>query len=112
MPSIESEVGRVPTADGAERRKPVMERIIDAVATGLGNGVGWLAESGVLFAVFALIWIAVAVGIVWSAGTVDAAWRTIHALPLVVQAIAWLLFLVGIILLVVHLVTGRGARIP
>ena len=93
MPSIESDVGRVPTAVGAERRKPVMERVIDVAATGLGNGVGWLAESGVLFAVFAVIWIAVAVGIVWSAGTVDEAWRTIHALPLIAQAIAWLLFL-------------------
>ena len=30
----------------------------------------------------------------------------------VASQIAWLLFLVGIILLVVHLVTGRGARIP
>ena len=30
----------------------------------------------------------------------------------VASQIAWLLFLVGIILLVVHLVTGRGARVP
>jgi hypothetical protein len=70
-----------------------MERIIDAVATGLGDGVGWLAESGVLFALFAVIWIAVAIGLVWSAGTVEDAWRAIRALPLVVQALAWVLFL-------------------
>lgn len=30
----------------------------------------------------------------------------------VASQIAWLLFLVGIILLVVHLVTGRGVRVP
>ena len=70
-----------------------MDRIIEPVATGLGNAVAWLAESGVLFAVFAVIWIAVAVGLVLSAGTVDEAWRTIGALPLVVQAIVWVLFL-------------------
>ena len=59
MPSIEPAMGRVPTAVGTERRKPLMERVIDPVATGLGNAVGWMAESGVLFAVFAVIWIAV-----------------------------------------------------
>jgi hypothetical protein len=93
MTSIEPAMGHVPTAVGTERRKPLMERIIDPVATGLGNAVGWMAESGVLFAVFAVIWIAVAVGLVWSAGTVDEAWRAIRALPLVVQLIAWVLFL-------------------
>jgi hypothetical protein len=70
-----------------------MERVIETLANGLGNAVGWLAESGVLFAIFAVIWIAVAVGLVWSARTVDEAWRTIAALPLVVQAFAWVLFL-------------------
>jgi hypothetical protein len=70
-----------------------MERVIEPVASGLGNTVAWLAETGVLFAVFVVIWSAVALGLVWSAGTVDEAWRTIGALPLVLQAIAWVLFL-------------------
>ena len=26
--------------------------------------------------------------------------------------ISWILFLIGVILLIVHLVTGRGARVP
>ncbi len=30
----------------------------------------------------------------------------------VASQISWILFLVGIILLVVHLVSGRGARVP
>ena len=93
MSSIKPRLGHVTTAVGVERRKPLMERVIEPLATGLGNAVGWLAESGVLFAVFALVWIAIAVGLVWSAGTVDDAWRTISALPLVVQAIVWVLFL-------------------
>ena len=70
-----------------------MERIIEAVASGLGNGVGWLAENGILFVVFALIWIAVGAGLLWSQGSVDQVWETIRDLPLIVQAVVWLLFL-------------------
>lgn len=70
-----------------------MEGIIEALASGLGNGVGWLAENGVLFGVFALIWIAFGAGLLWSQGSVDHAWETIRGLPLIVQAVVWLLFL-------------------
>ena len=70
-----------------------MERIIEAVASGLGNGVGWLAENGILFVVFALIWIAVGAGLLLSQGSVDQVWETIRDLPLIVQAVVWLLFL-------------------
>ena len=70
-----------------------MERVIETLASGLGNGVAWLAESGVLFAVFALIWIAFGAGLVLSQGSVDAAWNAVRALPLPIQAIVWLLFL-------------------
>ena len=34
-----------------------MERVIEAVASGLGNSVGWLAETGILFAIFAILWV-------------------------------------------------------
>lgn len=70
-----------------------MEQAIETVATGLGNSVAWLAENGVLFAVFALIWIAVGAALIWSQGSIDQAWQTIRGLPLVVQAVVWLLFL-------------------
>lgn len=93
MQSMEDGIKHVPTTLEVDRRKPVMERVIEALASGLGNAIGWLAETGVLFAIFAVIWIAVATGIVWSTGTVDEAWRAIRALPLVVQAIVWVLFL-------------------
>src|SRR5699024_1469912 len=65
----------------ANRRKPVMERVIDALSSGLGNSVAWMAESGVLFAVFAVIWVAFATGLVWSHGTLDQAWQAIRGLP-------------------------------
>jgi hypothetical protein len=70
-----------------------MERIIDSLATGTGQSVGWLAEHGVLFVIFTLIWIAIAAGLVLSQGSVDQAWQAIRGLPLIVQAIVWLLFL-------------------
>jgi len=70
-----------------------MDRIIETLASGVGNGVGWMAESGVLFGVFLLIWIAFGAALIWSQGSIDEAWRTIRDLPLIVQAVAWLLFL-------------------
>lgn len=70
-----------------------MEQVIDTLASGMGNGVGWLAEHGVLFAIFGIIWVAVGVGLVMSQGTVDQTWETIRSLPIVVQAVVWLLFL-------------------
>jgi ABC-type amino acid transport system permease subunit len=70
-----------------------MERVIESFANGLGNSVGWLAESGVLFAIFALIWVGFGAALVLSQGSVDQAWQAIRALPLIVQLIVWVLFL-------------------
>jgi hypothetical protein len=82
----------------AQGRRPAgkerpMEQIIEASASGLGNSVAWLAEHGILFAIFVVIWVAIGVGIVWSQGSVDQAWASIRDLPLLVQLGAWLLFL-------------------
>ena len=81
----------IDTTDG--ERKGVMERSIESVAGGLGNGVGWLAETGVLFAVFALLWIGFGVALAWSHGSLDAAWTWTRSLPLLLQGVIWLLFL-------------------
>jgi ABC-type amino acid transport system permease subunit len=70
-----------------------MERLIEAVASGLGNSVGWLAETGILFAIFAILWVGFGVALIWSQGSLDATWQTIRSLPLIVQAVVWLLFL-------------------
>ena len=70
-----------------------MERTIDSVASGLGNGIGWLAEHGVLFAIFTIAWVAFGVALVTSQGSLDQAWATIRGLPLIVQLIVWVLFL-------------------
>jgi hypothetical protein len=70
-----------------------MEQVIETLASGLGNSVAWMVENGVLFGIFALIWIAFAAGLIWSQGSVDQAWASIRELPLIVQAVVWLLFL-------------------
>jgi ABC-type amino acid transport system permease subunit len=33
------------------------------------------------------------VALIWSQGSLDATWQTIRSLPLIVQAVVWLLFL-------------------
>jgi hypothetical protein len=76
-----------------DERKGPMEGIIEALASGLGNSIGWLADHGVLFAIFALLWVAFGAALVWSQGSLDQAWETMRGLPLIIQIGAWLLFL-------------------
>lgn len=80
------------TVSTPERKNP-MERIIETVASGLGNSIGWMAEHGVLFGVFAVLWVAFGAALIWSQGSLDQAWETVRGLPLIVQIGAWLLFL-------------------
>ena len=42
-------------AAGQEKRKGQMEHVIDGLATGLGDGIGWLAANGLLFG--AVAWV-------------------------------------------------------
>jgi ABC-type amino acid transport system permease subunit len=77
----------------SKERKGRVDQVIETMASGLGDAVGALASSGVLFVVFAVLWAAFAVGLLWSQGSVDAAWQSIRDLPLLVQAVVWLLFL-------------------
>jgi hypothetical protein len=80
-------------AVGTNGRKSRMEQVIETVASGAGNSVGWLAETGILFVLFAVIWVGFGVALIWSQGSLDAAWQSIRSLPLIVQGIVWLLFL-------------------
>ena len=70
-----------------------MDQVVGALGTGLGNGIGWMAENGILFAIFAVIWIVFAAGLIFSQGSVDQAWQTIRGWPLIVQLVVWVLFL-------------------
>jgi hypothetical protein len=70
-----------------------MEEVIEMVASGMGNTVAFLAETGVLFAIFAVAWVAFGAALIWSQGSLDAAWQSVRALPLIVQGTVWVLFL-------------------
>ena len=70
-----------------------MDQLINTFAGGLGNSIGWMAEHGVLFAVFAIVWLAFGAALVASQGSLDQAWQAIRELPLSVQVVVWILFL-------------------
>jgi hypothetical protein len=67
--------------------------IVDGVLVPTIDAFVPMITNGVAFIVFALIWAAFAYGLVASQGSLDAGWQWIRALPFVVQAVLWLLFL-------------------
>ena len=46
-----------------------------------------------VFLLFAALWIGFAYALITSQGSLDAAWQWIRSLPLILQAVVWLLFL-------------------
>ena len=82
-----------PGGAGLTGRKGTMDRAIETVASGLGNSVAWMAENGVLFLVFAVLWVAFVAALIVSQGSLDDVWTAIRELPIVVQVVVWILFL-------------------
>ena len=70
-----------------------MESVIETTASAVGNSVGFMVEYGILFAIFAVIWIAFGAALIWSQGSVDAAWQAVQDLPWFLEILVWLLFL-------------------
>jgi hypothetical protein len=70
-----------------------MDAVFETLGNGIGNLITWMADVGVLFAVFAVLWIAFGVVLVRSHGSVRDTWVRIRSLPLAVQLFVWLLFL-------------------
>ena len=57
-------------------------------------GTAWPGlQTTVLFAVFAVLWVGFVAAIVWSQGSLDQAWNAVRGLPLLMQAVVWVLFL-------------------
>lgn len=77
----------------ASRRNGRLDRIIEPIASGLGNGVAWLAENGILFVIFTAIWLGFAIGLIWSQESLDRAWQAIRSWPLILQIVTGILFL-------------------
>jgi hypothetical protein len=71
----------------------ILVPFINGIVVPITSVIPWLVSTGILFGLFAIIWIAFAVGLVWSQGSLDAAWAALRGLPLIVQAVVWLLFL-------------------
>jgi hypothetical protein len=71
----------------------VITGIVNVTVVPLANVVGWLATSGVALVIFAVLWVAFGAAIIWSQGSLDAVWAWLRDLPLLVQALVWLLFL-------------------
>jgi hypothetical protein len=67
--------------------------LVERLANGLGNSIEFLANSGILFFLFALLWLAFGVALVWSQGSIDAVWTWIRELPWLLEGVVWLLFL-------------------
>jgi len=71
--------------------------LVDGVLVPLISGVTapipFLVSSGILLLVFGALWISFAAALAADPTRVDAAWRRVRTLPIVLQAFAWLLFL-------------------
>lgn len=74
-----------------------MEQVISAVVDGIivpvTGVIPVLLSSGILFLLFAALWVAFGAGLILNQGGLDGAWEWIRSLPLIVQGVAWLLFL-------------------
>jgi hypothetical protein len=70
-----------------------MEQVVEKLASGLGNSIGFLASSGILYVLFALLWVAFGAALIWSQGSLEATREWIRGLPLIAEGAVWLLFL-------------------
>ena len=74
-----------------------MDIIILALVNGLlvpvTSVIPLLVSSGILLLASAALWVAFGVAILRSQSSLEAAWRRIRALPLLLEGLAWLLFL-------------------
>jgi hypothetical protein len=74
-----------------------MEKIItgfvDLVIVPITNVVVFVVTNGVAFALFALLWLGFGYALIASQGSLDAAWQWVRSLPLLIQGLAWLVFL-------------------
>ena len=81
------------SAGQAGASRGLFERVIETTANTVGGSIGWMAERGVLFGAFAILWAAVGLGILFNPGLVSEAWTALGQRDLITQALAWLLLL-------------------
>ncbi len=75
----------------------IITTLIDGVLIPLIDGVTgsipFLISSGILLLLFGALWVGFAAALVREPTRIDAAWRQVRRAPLVVQAVAWVIFL-------------------
>ena len=67
--------------------------LVDTVVVPITNLITVLASSGAMLLIFGVLWTAFAFALVRDQAGLDAAWLRLRHLPLIVQALIWLLFL-------------------
>jgi hypothetical protein len=75
------------------RMEQVISTVVDGIIVPVTGVIPVLLSSGILFLLFAALWVAFGAGLILNQGGLDAAWAWIGDLPLIVQGVAWLLFL-------------------
>lgn len=70
-----------------------VDRLVRWLIVPVAEMIPVLVRTGVLFVVFAALWFGFCAALVADPATLDSVWRAIQGLPLVVQALVWLLFL-------------------
>ncbi len=67
--------------------------VVDHTIVPVADSIPWMIQHWVLFAAFGVLWIAFGAALITNQGGLDAAWEWLRSLPLILQAIVWLLFL-------------------
>jgi hypothetical protein len=89
-----SDIGATPGGKaGSGRMDQIITGIVNVTIVPTANFAGWLATSGVALVIFVVLWAAFGAAVIWSQGSLDAAWTWLRELPLLVQGLVWLLFL-------------------
>lgn len=70
-----------------------IDRFVRAVVVPVTSVIPFLVSSGMLLVAFGALWALFGFGLVAQPAGIDNAWHSITALPLPVQAVAWLLFM-------------------
>jgi hypothetical protein len=71
----------------------VIVALVDGIVVPVTGTIPFLASSGILVAVFAVLWAAFAIAVVRDRPALDRAWLRFRRWPLLAQGVAWLLFL-------------------
>ncbi|MEO5964441.1 MAG: hypothetical protein ABIR11_03165 [Candidatus Limnocylindrales bacterium] len=70
-----------------------MDRLVRWVVLPVTGVIPVLSRTGILFVAFAVLWLAFLAALVAGPAALDAAWGTVGSLPMIVQAVTWVLFL-------------------